>query len=103
MFRIRPDTRCQRGLRFSCTFDRVPIGLVEALRAAFSGQLVEGVERLGSTEMHRLILQFRFELRVDLRRGAIDIQHRASATKAQIASDRALFEEVFHRVTEATA
>ena len=93
-FEVHPDARCLRGLHFVYVapglvdHDR----LVERIRAAYPRQLVEGTERWGAVTVQRLIVQFRFELRLGIRPGEISFIHRVLATPEQRATDRDRFE-----------
>jgi len=93
-FEVRPDPRCLRGLHFVYVAPALtsPAHLIERVRQRYPDQLVEGVERWADTVIQRVIVQFRFELRLGTRPGEISFLHRAIASPAQRTHDRAAFE-----------
>lgn len=93
-FEVRPDARCLRGLHFVYVAPTLisPARLIERVRQRYPHQLVEGYERWADVVVQRLIVQFRFELRLGQRPGEISFLHRALASPEQRAHDRAAFE-----------
>jgi hypothetical protein len=89
-FDVHPDPRCLRGLHFVYVAPALaePARLIERIRARYPHQLVEGCERWGELVVQRLIVQFRFELRLGARPGEISLLHRVTASAAQRAHDR---------------
>lgn len=91
-FTVRTDARCLRGLHYVYTAPVAAAPLIAELRAAFPRQLVEDTETWGARVVHRLIVQFRFEVQIGTRAGEISFIHRVIASPEQRASDRACFE-----------
>jgi hypothetical protein len=93
-FTCRPASRCQRGLQWSYTFPAhaEQRELSTLLQRRWS--LVQGVERWGEREVTRLVLQFRFELQLNVADGELRWIHRQTATPEQRQADRAQFEEI---------
>ena len=93
-FDVHPDPCCLRGLHFVYVAPALaePARLVARIREAYPRQLVEGCERWGDVVVQRLIVQFRFELRLGARPGEISFLHRVVASAEQRAHDRDQFE-----------
>jgi len=91
-FTVRADATCLRGLRYVYIAPVVAARLIAGLRAAFPRQLVEGTEAWGERVVHRLIVQFRFEVQIGARAGEISLIHRVIANPEQRLGDRACFE-----------
>lgn len=96
VFSVRADRRCQRGLHLVYALEEPPDlpRLEAALRTAFEGRLVGSVERWGHRSVSRLVLQFRFEVRLGTADLELSFLHRATADAAARASDRRRFEDV---------
>lgn len=95
-FTVRPDERCQRGLHL---LYRVRDGMaVEAdalereLLRAYGGRLVTGSEAWGARTVRRLVLQFRFEVRLGTRDGEVSFLFRATSPEESRRDDRAALE-----------
>lgn len=97
-FAVRKNTRCLRGLHLEFVLD-APID-VDALfaRAAAAGPLRESTEDWGVTTVRRGVRPFRFELRTGTRPGVVDLMHRATASEAERAADRAFLEDLLHHL-----
>jgi len=93
-FDVHPDPCCLRGLHFVYVAPALTelARLIDRIRDAYPHQLVEGCERWGDVVVQRLIVQFRFELRLGVRPGEISFLHRVVASPAQRALDREQFE-----------
>lgn len=78
------------GLAATPDLDR----LEGALRAAFDDRLVGSVERWGTRSISRLVLQFRFEIRLGTGELELSFLHRATADADARAADRTRFERV---------
>jgi hypothetical protein len=92
-FHVRPDPRCLRGLHFVYDVPGLAAArLVRGIRAAFPVDLLETTEPWGPVTVHRLVVQFRFEIQLGARRDEISFLHRVLASPAQRARDRAWFE-----------
>lgn len=93
-FTVRADPRCLRGLHF--LYRGEPSihreSLAASLRGVFPGQLVEAEESWGERVVTRLVLQFRFEIRIGDRDQEVSFIHRATASPEQRTGDRARFE-----------
>lgn len=96
VFSVRADRRCQRGLHFVYALEAPPdlARLEGALRAAFDDRLVGSVERWGARSISRLVLQFRFEVRLGTGDLELSFLHRATADAIARAADRKRFESV---------
>lgn len=68
--------------------------LAQALQSEHAGRLVEGEERWGDRVVRRMVLQFRFEIRLGARAGEISFYHRAAASPESRASHQAMFERI---------
>jgi hypothetical protein len=93
-FTCRPASRCQRGLQWSYTLsaDIDQRELATLLQRCWP--LVHGVERWAGREVTRLILQFRFELQLNVADGELRLIHRQTAPPEQREADRAEFERI---------
>lgn len=98
-FESFPDRRCLRGLHVVYRYvgvlnDEV---LKNELHAATSGHLIEAAELWGERRVTRLVLQFRFEVRVGARDNELSLCHRSMAQPAQ----RLISVQIFERALEA--
>ena len=96
LFVARPDQRCQRGLHVLYQLAR-PVderALAQALQSEHAGKLVESEERWGHRIVRRLVLQFRFEVRLGARDSELSFFHRAAASPDARAIHVATFERI---------
>lgn len=77
-FERRPDPRCQRGLRFDYLLHRAlsPEVLCEAVEPLFDGKMLRSTEDWGSRRVVRMVLQFRYEIRVGERDALLSVLYR---------------------------
>jgi hypothetical protein len=95
-FTMRPDDRCQRGLHLVYEVP-APLDLrrlEDALVRAFDDRLVRSEEAWGQRRVSRLVLQFRFEVRLGVRSHQISLLFRDVAPARERAADQARFEAV---------
>ena len=89
-FRRWPDERCLRGLTFNYGFEgQLDLG---ALRRGIDLPMMEGAQSWGETEVKIWVLPKRFELRIGVRPGVVQMLHRVSAPMPQREADRRCFE-----------
>jgi hypothetical protein len=84
-FERRPDPRCQRGLRFDYLLE-APIAqsrLCEAVEPFFDGRMVRATENWATREVVRMVLQFRFEIRVGERDQQVSVLYRRCCPPAE--------------------
>lgn len=95
-FTMRPDDRCQRGLHLIYEVTAPPDlrRLEDALVREFEDRLVRTEEAWGSRLVSRLVLQFRFEVRLGVRDHQISFLFRDVAPALSRAADQARFEAV---------
>jgi len=90
---VRPDPRCQRGLRLDFVLageaDVDVHALARALLADAPGPATCREERLGARHVVRLLVPFVAEVRVGERPGVISLLHRVTADEASRARSRA--------------
>lgn len=84
------EPSCIRGLQYRLVYggSLVPQRWVEQLRRASGERLVYAKESWGHCVVHRLIYQFRFEVRVMESPTSIRLLHRVCASDAQRDADR---------------
>lgn len=84
MWTRTPDPRCLRGLAFlyRTRAPFCPACFEERVHAQLPDQLLSAVEPMGEVPLHRMILQFRFELRFGMRPGELEVHHRVLADEA---------------------
>lgn len=95
------DTRCQRGMHIRYTVEEVPAGFLDDVRARFGDRMLHRTEALGALLVHRVLLPFRFELKLGHRPGHISLILRFSSPDHQRQEDRAAFEDLLTRKLEA--
>ena len=95
-FSVRANRRCQRGLAFVYELTEAPdLERLEAdLCHAFGDRLVRSEESWGARSVRRLVLQFRFEVRLGESDRAISFLYRSTANEEARAADRTRFEAV---------
>lgn len=104
-FKVWPDKRCLRGLHWVYALDRC-IDFAELERAlldAFDQKLVCSEENWGSRKVLRVVLQFRFEVRLGTRDREISLLFRETAPPHARMADRRHFEEVLSAAAGASA
>ena len=95
-FSVRANRRCQRGLAFVYELTEAPdLARLEAdLCRAFEDRLVRSEESWGTRSVRRLVLQFRFEIRLGESEREISLLYRSTANEAARTADRSRFEAV---------
>ena len=93
-FSVKADRRCQRGLHFVYAVpERTDLPRLErALVEAFDDRLLLSEEAWGQRRVRRLVLQFRFEVRLGARHRQISFLFRSTAPAEARAADQARFE-----------
>lgn len=96
-FTVRPDERCQRGLhlvyRVLDGMELEPAAFESALARAYDDCLVTRSEVWGARTVRRLVLQFRFEVRLGARDGEVSFMFRATSPEESRRHDRAALEQ----------
>ena len=95
-FSVRANERCQRGLHFVYELEGTPdLAQLEVdLCRAFGDRLVRSCESWGARSVLRLVLQFRFEVRMGDSDREVSFMHRSTANEEARAADRTRFEAV---------
>lgn len=93
-FTVRPDAGCQRGLHLVYEIPSATdtARLERELHATFGDRLVVAEERWGARVVRRIVLQFRFEVRLGTRDDRISFLFRSVSGPETRATDRAAFE-----------
>lgn len=96
LFESRRHKGCLRGLHFLYEVNRPwdREGLHSELARAGDGCFLEATEAWGTQRVHRLIYQFRFEIRIG---SELALIHRLTASPEQREADREWFEKQLER------